>query len=142
MPTAKPVPTALWPVPTSAYVDGDVPTVVVGTDCADGIFSCADGYSPSTPFLRPLVGQLSNNAITLFFLRPFGTLLRSSFYTIWPRVYGTEGGVAGARSRESTIWRRSEPRGQAVVGQSSACFAASKVVRVSKKIEKINTRTV
>jgi hypothetical protein len=31
MPTAKPVPTVIWPVPTPAYADGDVPTVAVGT---------------------------------------------------------------------------------------------------------------
>jgi hypothetical protein len=54
-PTAKSVPTAIWSVPTPAYADGDVPTVAVGTDCADGIFSCADGYRPSAPCLRPVV---------------------------------------------------------------------------------------
>jgi hypothetical protein len=37
MPTAKPVPTALWPVPTPAYADGDVPTVAVDTDCANSL---------------------------------------------------------------------------------------------------------
>jgi hypothetical protein len=37
MPMVKPVPTAIWPMPT----------VAVGTDCADGIFSCADGQSVS-----------------------------------------------------------------------------------------------
>jgi hypothetical protein len=55
MPTAKPVPTAIWPVPTPAYADGDVPTVAVGTDCADDIFSYADGYRPSAPCLLPVV---------------------------------------------------------------------------------------
>jgi hypothetical protein len=55
MPMAKPVPTVIWPVPTPAYADSDVPMVVVGTDCADGIFSCADGYRPSAPCLRPVV---------------------------------------------------------------------------------------
>jgi hypothetical protein len=58
MPTAKPVPTAIWPVSMPAYADGDVPTVAVGTDCADdadGIFSYADGYGPSAPCLRPVV---------------------------------------------------------------------------------------
>jgi hypothetical protein len=42
-------------MPTPAYADGDVPTVTVGTNCADGIFSCADGYMPSAPCLRPVV---------------------------------------------------------------------------------------
>jgi hypothetical protein len=55
MPTAKLMPTAIWSVPTPAYTDGDVPTVAIGTDCADGIFSCADGYRPSAPCLRPVV---------------------------------------------------------------------------------------
>jgi hypothetical protein len=55
MPMAKPVPMAIWPVPTPAYADGNMPTVAVGTDCADGIFSCADGYRPSAPCLRPVV---------------------------------------------------------------------------------------
>jgi hypothetical protein len=40
MVTAKPVPTAIWPVPTPAYTDGDVPTVAIGIECADNIFSC------------------------------------------------------------------------------------------------------
>jgi hypothetical protein len=39
MPTAKPMPMAIWPMPTLAYADGDVPTVAIGTDYADGIFS-------------------------------------------------------------------------------------------------------
>jgi hypothetical protein len=40
MPTAK-------PVPTPAYADGDVPTMAVGIEFADDIFSCIgipDGY--------------------------------------------------------------------------------------------------
>jgi hypothetical protein len=58
MPTAKPVPTAIWPVPTPAYADDDMPTVAVGTDCANDIFSCANGYRPSVPCLRPVVYPL------------------------------------------------------------------------------------
>jgi hypothetical protein len=36
------VPTVIWPVTTSSYANGDVPTVAIGTDYANGIFSCAD----------------------------------------------------------------------------------------------------
>jgi hypothetical protein len=39
VPTAEPVPTAIWPVPTPSYTDGDVPTVAVSTDYADSTFS-------------------------------------------------------------------------------------------------------
>jgi hypothetical protein len=35
-------------VPTPVYPDDDVPTVAVGTDRADGIFSCADGLAVGT----------------------------------------------------------------------------------------------
>jgi hypothetical protein len=44
VPTAEPVLTAIWPVSTPSYANGDVPTVAIGTDYADGIFSCADGH--------------------------------------------------------------------------------------------------
>jgi hypothetical protein len=54
MPMVGPVPTVIWPVPTLAYADSEVPTVTddtVDTDYADDIFSCADGRGPSAPCL-------------------------------------------------------------------------------------------
>jgi hypothetical protein len=49
MPMAKPVPTALWPVPMPAYADGDVPTAFLAVPTA-------------TPCLRPVVNsQLAEN---------------------------------------------------------------------------------
>jgi hypothetical protein len=63
-------------VPTPAYADGDVPTVAVGTDCADGIFSCADGYRPSAPCLRPVVlGHIGE-----FFLCVTSTYVKTKKY--------------------------------------------------------------
>jgi hypothetical protein len=67
MPTAEPMPTAIWPVPTPSYADGDVPTVAVGTGYADGIFSCADGRRPSAPCLRPVVKEEHQNGYSTWF---------------------------------------------------------------------------